>query len=129
MFLLATARSWPDAADLILIAVFLALAVGLPLCGLYLMAKDFRTYLRRLRGALIKSPYGTRRTPEWVRQETPACLRCLGLQMPCTEQDVHEAYVRLAAQMHPDRGGDQYRFRIVIEHFEAAVEYVRSTKY
>ena len=126
MFVLASARVWPDGFDLVVIGIFLILTVGLPAWGFYLMTTDLRSYVRALRGMLIKASRRFPDVPNWVRRETPPCILALGLHMPCSEQDVHRAYRRLAANLHPDRGGDLRRFLIVHEHFEAAADYIRT---
>ncbi len=49
----------------------------------------------------------------------------LNLHSPApTEQQVHEAYRRLAAQYHPDQGGDVEMFRSVTRHRDNALRWV-----
>ena len=43
-------------------------------------------------------------------QSAPPCLRLLGLQLPCTEDDVRQAYRQQARALHPDAGGDPRAF-------------------
>lgn len=43
-------------------------------------------------------------------QTTPACLRLLGLQLPCTETAVGQAYRQQSRALHPDAGGDPRAF-------------------
>lgn len=113
-------------ADFILIVVYLFLVFGLPLLGYVLMVADIRAYLRALRGALVIVKNHLPQLPGWAKQYDPPGLRALGLSMPCSEQDVKRAYRQLAETMHPDRGGDRQRFLRLQEHFEEAMNFVRS---
>ncbi len=56
-------------------------------------------------------------------QATPACLRQLGLQLPCTEADVRHAYRRLARALHPDAGGDPRTFMALRVAYEEALRF------
>lgn len=116
---------WPDSIDSSTMAVFMLIAVGLPLLGYTFAVLDFRAYLRSLRRALITVSHYMPEMPEWARFETPPSLKALGLKAPCTEEDVKHAYRRLAQELHPDRGGDTRRFRILGEHMEKALRYIR----
>ena len=50
----------------------------------------------------------------------------LGLADPYpTEEQIQEAFRRLAAQHHPDRGGDVEMFRALAKHREAALRWIR----
>lgn len=116
---------WPDAVDLFAIGLFLAALILLPLTGYWLTVLDIRAYMRALRGVLIRisSPVSSR--PSWLDKGTPPCLRALGLEWPCTEEDVKVAYRRLAKELHPDHGGDIHRFLRLHEQLEQANHYVR----
>lgn len=82
--------------------------------------------MRALRGVLVKitSPRADA-PPDWLVEETPPCLRALGLELPCTEEDVKQAYRRLAKELHPDRGGEIRRFLKLQEHMDQASHYLR----
>lgn len=105
--------------------LFICLFVGLPALGYWLTIVDIRAYLRALQGALIVLQKHVPGIPDWVRRESPGCLKALGLCWPCTETDVKEAYWRLAEKNHPDRGGDRQRFLLLQSHFEDALQWVR----
>ena len=105
--------------------MFLALAVAVPALGYWLMVIDIHAYLRALRGALIRVKDHLPGLPAWARQETPGCLRSLGLDWPCTENDVKQAYRAMAETLHPDRGGDRRRFLLLQEQFEEAMRFLR----
>ena len=105
--------------------VFLAATLLLPILGYWLTVLDIRAYLRALRGALVRLGTVRRDLPDWVRDETPPCLRALGLSWPCTEDDIKQAYRRLAKELHPDRGGDVRRFLLLQDHQEQAYYFLR----
>jgi hypothetical protein len=54
-------------------------------------------------------------------QTTPACLRQLGLQRPCSEADVRQAYRQQARALHPDAGGDPRAFMALRAAYEEAL--------
>ncbi len=54
-------------------------------------------------------------------QTTPACLRLLGLQLPCSEADVRQAYRQRARALHPDGGGDPRAFMALRAAYEEAL--------
>jgi len=122
---MATPAPWPDRVDILGLILFLLAIVVLPLCGYWLTVLDVRAYLRALRGVLVRvsQPFST--TPSWLRDETPPCLRSLGLTLPCTEADVKHAYRQLAKELHPDRGGDIRRFLLLQEHLEQSCHFLR----
>jgi hypothetical protein len=125
--LMATAEDqWPDGLDSVLVIAFLALIVMGPAIGYWLMIVDIRAYLRALRGMLVVvKDHLPHFTPYWAHRHTPGCIRSLGLELPCTEAEVKQAYRRLAETLHPDRGGDRQRFLLLQGEFEAAIEFVR----
>ncbi len=116
---------WPDEIDSMAVFVFLTLVVAGPLLGYWLLVVDIRAYMRALRGALIRVRNHLPHLPTWARQETPGCLRSLGLELPCSEAEVKRAYHKLAETLHPDRGGDRQRFLLLQEQFETAILFVR----
>ena len=100
--LLARRADWPDGIDSFALVLFFALVFLLPLLGYWFMVVDIRTYLRAMRGMLVVVHRRLRGTPHWARSETPGCLRSLGLELPCTEDEIKHAYRRLAADAPRD---------------------------
>jgi curved DNA-binding protein CbpA len=45
----------------------------------------------------------------------------LGLQLPCTENDVRQAYRQQARALHPDAGGDPRAFVALRAAYEEAL--------
>ena len=62
--------------------------------------------------------------PERAPDHTPACIKALGLTLPCTVKQVKAAYRRLAKQRHPDLGGSQARFIRLQRNYEAALKLI-----
>ncbi len=116
---------WPDGYDRALTGVYLAVIFGIPVLGYVFMVVDFRRYLRSLRRALVLVAHAVPATPYWALRSRPVCLKTLGLELPCTEEDVLAAYRELAKEQHPDRGGDLNQFLRLQRHFEQALELVR----
>lgn len=114
--------------ELIPIILYLALVLGLPILGYVLAVIDIRAYLKALKGALIVVKNHIRGIPDWAKEYTPGSLHALGLEMPCTEQDVKRAYRRLAEKTHPDRGGDREAFLRLQRQFEEALDFVREAQ-
>jgi hypothetical protein len=112
---------WPDGYDRALTALYLVVIFGLPLLGYVFMVLDFRAYLRSLRRTLVLVAQRVPTTPAWALRSRPVFLKTLGLQLPCTEQEVLAAYRLKAKTMHPDRGGDLEQFLRLQRHFEKAM--------
>ncbi|MEM9352585.1 MAG: hypothetical protein AAGA92_06200 [Planctomycetota bacterium] len=127
MPLAAATSSWPKGPDATLVVLYLALVFGLPLLGYVFFVLDFRRYLRSLRRAvvLVSRPI-RRRAPYWSLIERPPCLEALGLQLPCTEEEVLAAYRSRVKAMHPDRGGEIDSFLQLQKQFDQAMYLVRS---
>lgn len=123
--LLIARSDWPNSIDTLAVAVFVAMIFLLPVLGYWLTALDVRAWLRALRGSLVKVAEYAAEMPSWVYQDTPPCLRALGLTWPCSEQEVKEAYRRLAERLHPDRGGDIRRFLLLQQQLERSLHYLR----
>lgn len=119
---------WPDALDLVALAAFLLVSLGLPLAGYVFMVTDYRAYLRSLRRQLIRFTGWQSRPPDWVQQHTPRCLSALGLTLPCDEAQLLHAYRERVKRLHPDRGGDRKRFLMLQKHFEQAQVLVREAE-
>lgn len=76
-----------------------------------------------VQGAL---PYGifsqvTQESPTSNDSSTPTCLRELGLGMPCTIEEIRNAYHEKARACHPDRGGDVRQFVALKHAYEEAL--------
>ena len=117
---------WPDSVDRIAIAIFVLAIFLIPLVCYWLTVLDIRAYMRALRGALVRISGPVAELPGWFKDETPPCLRSLGLTLPCNEDDVKEAYRHLAKKLHPDRGGNIHRFLLLQEQFERAMDWVKN---
>ncbi|MGD9645936.1 MAG: DnaJ domain-containing protein [Pirellulales bacterium] len=122
-----TFRDWPDSLDSMAVAVFLALVFLVPALGYFFMVADVRAYLRSLKRQLMRIvPIG--RDGAWGSyRETPSCVAALGLQMPCTADEIKEAYREKVKELHPDRGGDMRRFLRLQSQFEDALRHVGQT--
>jgi hypothetical protein len=55
----------------------------------------------------------------------PRCLVVLGLLPPVTDEDVKQAYLAKAKEMHPDRGGDPAQFIEIQRAYEEAKDFVK----
>lgn len=120
-------NNWPDTVDLAAMAIFAAVAFGVPLFGHFLMVADIRRYLRSLRRALVVLTNVTRPImPYWARRGRPPCLESLGLELPCTEEEVMAAYRRRVKELHPDKGGNLSQFLQLQRHLEQAMYLARS---
>ena len=121
---LDVSRTWPDSIDVLAIAAFLSLVFLVPALGYFFMVADFRAYLRSLKRQLMRIvPLG--RDGSWSSfRETPSCVAALGLQMPCTAEQIKEAYREKVKQLHPDRGGDMRRFLRLQSQFEDALRVI-----
>jgi len=96
----------------------------LPLVGGVLIMANYRSQ----QGAFAAGPntvfssYSER--TDWNSDLTPACLKALGLSLPCSEADVKQAYRSLAKTSHPDRGGDAQQFLALHSNFEKALKLI-----
>jgi len=114
-----------DGYDRTILAVYLAVIIGIPLSGYVFMFLDFKRYLRSLRRALVRVSQAMPVTPYWALRSRPVCLKVLGLELPATEEEVMTAYRELAKEMHPDRGGELDQFLRLQRYFEQALLLVR----
>lgn len=121
------ARQQPDFVDGVAIFVYVAIVLGAPILGYWLMVIDIRAYFRALKGAIMVVSKHLPYSPAWARQHTPGCLRSLGLDGTCTEEDVKRAYRSLAETLHPDRGGDRQQFLLLQRQFEEALDFIRGS--
>jgi hypothetical protein len=128
MIRLLADHRWPDSIDATVTFAFLAAVVGVIVLGYVFMVLDYRAYLRSLRRALVKVVNYLPKIPEWAKVETPGCISALGLTMPCTEQDLLQAYRMKVVKLHPDRGGDKRRFLRLQQNFEEAMKFLAGTK-
>ncbi len=115
----------PDDLDRVVVLTYLIIAFGLAGLGYVCMILDIRAYLRSLRRALVVVTGYRYELPQWVLQETPPCLRALGLKLPCTVDDVLAAYRQKVKHLHPDLGGDRRQFMRLQSHFEQAIEFMQ----
>ena len=128
-FLLFAAYS-NDIVDQLARILFFTTILLLPVLGIYLGVCDIRAHLRALRGALVvvRNRFRNVGTPEWIKKETPPSILALGLQWPCSEEEIRTAYRKLAEKNHPDLGGNRQRFLYLQQHFESAIQFVRQHK-
>src|SRR3954464_15489438 len=101
---------WPDGFDWVITVGYLLLILGVAAAGYACMVLDIRAYLRSLRRALVVITHYRVELPEWIRRDTPRCIQALGLTMPCTTEEVLEAYRERVKVLHPDRGGSRREF-------------------
>lgn len=120
-----TPHSWPDSLDALALVGFVALAIALPILGYIFAYVDFRRYLRSLRRAISTIVYRDMGTPEWARPKVPRCVAVFGLDWPCSEDELTKSYRHKIKTLHPDRGGDERRFRMLQGYFEEALRLVR----
>lgn len=62
-----------------------------------------------LRWALGKWPWDYLRSPPTPSRRLADARRVLGLDAGATRTEIREAHRRIAAEIHPDRGGDNAR--------------------
>jgi hypothetical protein len=115
---------WPDGFDWVITVGYVLLILGVAAAGYACMVLDIRAYLRSLRRALVVITHYRVELPEWIRRDTPRCIQALGLTMPCTTDDVLEAYRERVKVLHPDRGGSRREFLLLQRHFEEAMALV-----
>jgi hypothetical protein len=108
--------------------IFLGLFVLLPALGYVFLVLDFRAYLRSLRRGLMRVYTLAVGEPEWLRSQAviPPCLSAFGLDLPCTEERLKQAYFDRVKLLHPDLGGDQRKFLRLQARFEEALALVRN---
>ena len=119
--LASTEYQWPDGFDGLVTVGYILLIFGVVAGGYACMVLDIRAYLRSLRRALVVITHYRVELPEWIRRETPRCIQALGLTMPCTTEEVLEAYRERVKVLHPDRGGNRKEFLLLQRHFEEAM--------
>lgn len=116
-----------DSGALVALVLFCTIALGVPLLGNMLMVSDIRRYLRSLRRTLVAVSHAvTPGIPYWARRQRPPCLETLGLQFPCTEEQVLAAYRQKVKELHPDKGGSLHKFLQLQKHYEQAMYLVRT---
>jgi hypothetical protein len=112
---------WPDGFDGLVTVGYILLILGVVAGGYACMVLDIRAYLRSLRRALVVITHYRVELPEWIRRDTPRCIQALGLTIPCTTEEVLEAYRERVKVLHPDRGGSRKEFLLLQRHFEEAM--------
>jgi hypothetical protein len=98
---------WPDGLDGVVTVGYVFLILSVVAAGYACMVLDIRAYLRSLGRALVVITHYHVELPEWIRRDTPRCIQALGLTMPCTTDEVLEAYRERVKVLHPDRGGSR----------------------
>lgn len=82
---------------------------------------------RRRRGG-DRSQYRPREDVEYMpdepREAVPACVARLGLEFPCTLEQVKTAFRQQSKAVHPDRGGDNDAFILLRTSYEQALDCV-----
>jgi len=121
----ANEHVWPDSLDITLLVVFLAVVLALPAIGFVFAVVDVRRYVRSLRRAISTLVYRDTEVPDWARPKVPRCLVAFGLRWPCSKEELLRAYREQIKTHHPDRGGDERRFRTLQSHFEEAMAMIR----
>src|SRR5262245_39616237 len=123
--MLLAVEHWPDVIDFWATFGLLGVALAAVVAGYAFMVVDFRAYLRSLPRVLARVVRHFPQVPEWARYETPAAVAAFGLRMPCTEDDLKQAYRLRVKKLHPDRGGDKRKFLRLQTQFEEALKYLR----
>ena len=90
--MLLAVENWPDFLDAWATFALLGLVLAVVVAGYAFMVLDFRAYLRSLTRVLSRVVRYFPQVPEWARYETPAAVAAFGLRMPCTEEDLKQAY-------------------------------------
>src|SRR5262245_16180400 len=86
------------------------------------MILDFRAYLRSLHRGIVCVTRYVNDVPAWARRHTPRSIAALGLEAPCTQEDLKRAYRARVKRLHPDRGGDNRKFLALQSCFEEAMQ-------
>lgn len=120
--------SWLDPFNAAAGLIFLGLFLLVPALGYVFIVIDFRAYLRSLRRSLMRVYTLTIGEPEWLnsRSVIPPCLSAFGLDLPCSEEKLKQAYFDRVKHLHPDRGGDKRKFLRLQARFEEALALIRS---
>jgi len=53
----------------------------------------------------------------------------LGLQKNATDQDIRKAYKKMSMKYHPDRGGDEEKFKLVNEAYQTLGDQQKRSEY
>lgn len=110
------------------VATILIVVTGLllaPILGWILLIADF-VYRKRTGRSLIQISNFSDVLPEWVAREAkrrkiiPRCLQTFDLELPCSQEQLLEAYREKAKEVHPDTGGSRQEFLRIQRDFEEA---------
>ncbi|KAL4065936.1 hypothetical protein V8B97DRAFT_1932859 [Scleroderma yunnanense] len=63
------------------------------------------------------------------RSKTKDYYKILGLARDCTEIDIKKAYRRESLKHHPDKGGDEEKFKLVVEAHNVLSDFQRRQRY
>jgi hypothetical protein len=122
--LFAAGHDFPDAFDVAICCAVLGSLFAVVLSGHVLLVLDVRAWIRSLRRALVVIADHLPHFPRWARGQTPRCMSALGVQLPCSKEQLLNAYRQKVKQYHPDRGGDRKRFMRLQADFEEALEFL-----
>ncbi|MCC7085132.1 MAG: J domain-containing protein [Pirellulales bacterium] len=122
--LLAASHSFPDALDVAICCLVLGTLFAVVISGHIFLAIDVRAWIRSLRRALVVIADHLPHFPRWARGQTPRCMSALGVQLPCSREQLLKAYRTKVKLLHPDRGGDRKRFMRLQADFEEAMEFL-----
>jgi hypothetical protein len=122
--LFAVGREFPDLFDVAIFCVIFGLLFTVVISGHILLVLDVRAWMRSLRRALVVIADHLPHFPRWARGQTPRCMSALGVELPCSREQLMNAYRQKVKQLHPDRGGDRKRFMRLQADFEEAMEFI-----
>lgn len=97
---------------------------AMPVCDSPDALRDYYLDLRefeRTDGDAVRALLGSFWERFLARDDRSGALRVLGLEERASHEEIRLAYRRLAAEHHPDRGGDPVRFMQVREAWEACL--------
>jgi hypothetical protein len=88
-----------------------------------IIAEFFKAYeaARRTSPAFATAPASS---PPDLYTQVPACLRVLGLALPCTAPEVKHAFRARAKVLHPDSGGSSEAFQTLYQAYQDALALV-----
>jgi len=79
--------------------------------------------VKALKGELKKAEIALKRS------KTKDYYKILGVQKECTEVDIKKAYRRESLKHHPDKGGDEEKFKLVVEAHSILSDPVKRRRY
>ncbi|KAH9911996.1 uncharacterized protein B0H18DRAFT_1057006 [Fomitopsis serialis] len=79
--------------------------------------------VKALKGELKKAEIALKRS------KTKDYYKILGVQKECTEVDIKKAYRRESLKHHPDKGGDEEKFKLVVEAHSILSDPIKRRRY